>query len=58
VSAAEAVEVGDLITEDGTVLTSAAVSSRTSSSSLESLSMIILSSSGGLRTSWLRMMIW
>jgi hypothetical protein len=58
VSAAEAVEVGDLITEDGTVLTSATVSSRTSSSSLESLSMIILSSSDGLRTSWLRMMIW
>jgi hypothetical protein len=51
---AKVVEVGDLAAEDGTALTSVAFSSCTSSSSSESLRMIILPSLDGPRMSRLR----
>jgi hypothetical protein len=54
VSSAEAVIVGDLAAEDGTALASVAFSSRTSSSSLESLRMMILPLPGAPRMSRLR----
>jgi hypothetical protein len=55
VSSAEAVVVGDLTAKDGAASTSMAFSSRTSSSSSESLRMMNLLSPGGPRTSQLRL---